>query len=89
MEPGSQESDGLLPDDEKDVTEADRGMINPPRKYRKLSIADTDDDGGFEEELSSSPNLGLKKLRQALIPLITPCPELRELRNAAYEDDKL
>ncbi len=46
----------------KDVTEADRGMINPPRKISKnLSIADTDDDGGFEEESSSSPNLGLEE----------------------------
>ncbi len=52
-----------------------------------LSIADTDDDGGFEEESSSSPNLGLKEATTGTDPLITPCPELRELRNAAYEDD--
>ncbi len=61
MEPGSQGSDGLLPDDEKDVTEADRGMINRSENIENLSIADTDDDGGFEEESPSSPNLGLEE----------------------------
>ncbi len=44
------------PNDEKDVTEATDGMINPPENIENLSIADTDDDGGFEEE-SSSPQI--------------------------------
>ncbi len=87
MEPGFQRSGGLLPDNEKDVTEAGRDIINSSENIENLSIADTDDDGGFEEESSSSPNLSLEEATTGTYPLITPCPELRELSNAVYEDD--